>query len=449
MWARRVNAVAGDFRQLRWRGKVKRLVSLVLLALLPLTVSAESWTLEKAIAQALAHSPDAVIAEHRIVAARAGLEQANSAFYPHLQAQSGYMWTNNPVTVFGAILNQKAFTPDLNFNDVPDVDNLNVKGSVQWYLYNGGRNLANADAAKSNEASAKKDAEAVRNTLAFEVSRAYFTVWKTREFIKAGHAAVNSFENSLSIANRRLAQETILQSEVLDVEVRLSQAREDLIRAQNAKELAERVLRNLLGLEDGDFQVSEEIPVLITPAKADAGDRPEIQSVKHMEEAALAKRRAAQGGYIPRVSAFSSVDYNKGWELDGDGTSYTAGVQAEWDIFDGFKTRGQVREAEAALNTTREMERKLRLGIDLEREQARLNLEEAEQRVSVTEKAVQQAEGSVGLTKARFDQGLVITTQLIDAQVALTAARVRNAEARADRLIAIAALRKAYGLPVI
>ncbi len=421
----------------------------MLFVLLPSAGSAESWTLDKALARALAHSPDAVIAEHRIAAARAGLEQANSAFYPRLQAQAGYMWTNNPVTVFGAILNQKAFTPDLNFNDVPDVDNFNMKGAVQWYLYNGGRNLANADAAKSNEASAKMDAEAIRNTLAFEVSRAFFTVWKTREFIKAGEAAVNSFENSLSVANRRLVQQTILQSEVLDVEVRLSQAREDLIRAKNAKELSERVLKNLLGIEEMNFQVSEEIPVLITPAQSEAGNRPEIRSVKHMEEAAIAKRRAAKGGYIPRVSAFSSVDYNRGWELDGDGTSYTAGLQAEWDIFDGFKTRGQVREAEAALNTAREMERKLRLGIDLEKERARLNLEEAEQRVTVTEKAIKQAEESAGLTKARFNEGLVITTQLIDAEVALTAARVRNAEARADRLIAVAALRKAYGLQVI
>ncbi len=36
---------------------------------------------------------------------------------------------------------------------------------------------------------------------------------------------------------------------------------------------------------------------------------------------------------------------------------------------------------------------------------------------------------------------------VIDAETALTAAKVRHAEARADERIAVAALRKAIGLP--
>jgi outer membrane protein TolC len=42
-----------------------------------------------------------------------------------------------------------------------------------------------------------------------------------------------------------------------------------------------------------------------------------------------------------------------------------------------------------------------------------------------------------------------LATQLIDAETALTAARVRRAEAEADERIAVAALRKALGLPQI
>jgi hypothetical protein len=53
------------------------------------------------------------------------------------------------------------------------------------------------------------------------------------------------------------------------------------------------------------------------------------------------------------------------------------------------------------------------------------------------------------VTRARFSQGLALATQLIDAETALTAARVRRAEAEADERIAVAALRKALGLPQI
>jgi len=41
----------------------------------------------------------------------------------------------------------------------------------------------------------------------------------------------------------------------------------------------------------------------------------------------------------------------------------------------------------------------------------------------------------------------MISTQLIDAETALIAARVRRAESEGDQRIAIAALRKALGLP--
>ena len=50
------------------------------------------------------HNPDARIAQQRIAAAQAGLEQADSAFWPKLQVQSSYTRTDNPMMVFGSIL---------------------------------------------------------------------------------------------------------------------------------------------------------------------------------------------------------------------------------------------------------------------------------------------------------------------------------------------------------
>ena len=125
-----------------------------------------------------------------------------------------------------------------------------------------------------------------------------------------------------------------------------------------------------------------------------------------------------------------------------------AGIQLRWKVWDGFLTHGKVQEAIARLEQLVEQLRKVRLGIELEVAQARLNLKQATERVRVSQKAVQQAEESVRLTRVRFAQGLAITTQLINAETALTASRVRLAEAQADRRIAIVALRKALGLPV-
>jgi outer membrane protein TolC len=94
-----------------------------------------------------------------------------------------------------------------------------------------------------------------------------------------------------------------------------------------------------------------------------------------------------------------------------------------------------------------EEERELRLAIDFEVEQARLNLEAAAERLTVSRKTVEQAAESAGLTRNRFEQGLALSSQLIDAETGLVAARVRRAEAEYDQRIAVAALRKALALP--
>ena len=409
--------------------------------------AAEAWTLERALDQALAHNPDVRVARQRIFAAQAGREQANAAFWPRLQFQSSYTRSDNPMTVFGNILNQRAYSTSLNFNDVPDVDNLNTKGLVTVPLYAGGKNKAGREAAKANTEAARQENEAVRNALGFEVSRAFFTVLKTRQFIHAAESSVDSFAQNVTVARKRLEGGTLLKAEALDLEVQLAQAREDLVRARNANTLAIRALRNLLGLEEGDFTVADRAPSLVPPDSGDFSRRPELAAAHQRERAAQEQVRGAKGGYLPRASAFGSLDYDYGWKYENGGGSYTAGALLQWDIWDGKLTQAKVQEANANLESAREEERKLRLALDFEVEQARLELKTAVERLSVTEQAVAQASESAALTRARFEQGLALSTQLIESETALVAARVHRAEAEADRQIAIAALRKALAWP--
>jgi outer membrane protein TolC len=405
------------------------------------------WTLERAISFALTNSPDVRIAQKRIAAARAGIEQANSALWPKLEFQSSYVRTDNPMLVFGSILNQRAFSRSLNFNDVPDVDDLNVSGGLTQPLYTGGAITAGRRAAKASATAASADAEGVRNALAFETVRTFHTILKTRAFILAADAGVRSFEHNLTIASNRVATGTALKTDLLDIHVRLAQAREDLVRARNAHSLSVRALRNLLGLEEGELVVSETAPAVSAPPRSDFSSRPELIAIAQQQRAADARIQQAKAGFRPRLNAFGRLDYDYGWKTDGDGKSYTAGMMVQWDIWDGKLTRSRVQEAEANLEMLQETERKLRLAIGFEVEQAQLQLQEANERLAVTEAAVAQAQESVELTRPRFEQGLMLSTQLIDSETALIGARVRRAEAEADQHIAIAALRKAVGIP--
>src|SRR5258708_7919072 len=383
----------------------------------------EPWTLERALEYALAHNPDTQLARQRVAAAQAGLEQANAAFWPRLQFQSSYIRTDNPMMAFGSILNQRAYSSSLNFNDVPDLDNLNARGVVTMPLYAGGKNKAGREAAKANTEAARQENEAVQNALGFEVSRAFYSVLKTRQFIRAAEAAVNSFERNLDIAKKRFDGGSLLKTDLLDIEVRLAQVREDLIRARNANALAGRALRNLLGIEDGDFVAADSTPAVTAPDSGDFSRRAELAAARQRERAALEQVHGAKSGYAPRVNAFGSLDYDYGWKYESGGGSYTAGALLQWDLWDGKLTRAKVLEANANLESAREEQRKIRLAIDLEVEQARLELKAANERLSVTEQAVARASESAGLTRARSGQGGALATLLIDAETALVAPR--------------------------
>jgi outer membrane protein len=407
---------------------------------------AEPWTLDKAIRYALTNSPDARLAVQRIAAAQAGLSQAKAAFSPQLQFGSSYVRSDNPMIVFGDILNQRSFGPSLDFNDVPDTDNVNVKGLLTLPLYAGGRNVAGRDAARAHTEAARQNAEAIRNMLAFEVARTFYSVLKTRVFIQATEAGVRAFETNAAAAQKRVNAGTLLKADALEVEVRLAQAREDLVRASNANALATRALRNLLGVSESDFVIADTAPAGVAPGTGDISARPELAASRHRQQAAEAELRRAGSGYKPRVSAFGSLDYDYGPRTGGDGKSYTAGALLQWDLWDGLLTKAKREEAKANLQTTREEDRKLRLALELDLEQARIALREARERLTVSEKVIDQAGESAAMIRSRFEQGLALSTQLISAETALIAARVRRAEAESDQSIAIAAVRKAIGL---
>jgi len=432
-----------------WAPGINLLCMTGLLLLTSRAPATGAWTLERAIGFALTNSPDARIAQMRITAARAGLEQADSALWPKLQLQSSYTRTDNPMLVFGSILAQRAYnySSPPNFNDLPSTDDLNVRGIVTQPLYAGGRIAASRDVARAGSEAARADAEAVRNALAFEVSRTFLNVLKTRDFIRAAEAGLQSFQNNLVIASNRVEAGTSLRTDVLDMQVRVAQSREDLVRARNANALTVQALEDLLGIDGTEFEVADSAPTMAVPAGDDFSGRAELNSARQQQRAAEAQVRQARSGYLPRLSAFGSLDYDYGWVTGGDGQSYTAGALLQWDLWDGKLTRGRVNEARANLEAAREMERKVQLAINLEVKQARLELQSASERLAVSQASVAQAEESQTLTRSRFGQGLALSTQLIDADNALISARVRRAEAEADQRIAIAALRKALGLP--
>ncbi len=118
------------------------------------------------------------------------------------------------------------------------------------------------------------------------------------------------------------------------------------------------------------------------------------------------------------------------------------------NLFDGGQTSGKIRQAQSELAQAQEQRRKLQLGLALEVEQARLAHADATERLAVSARAVEQAEESASLSRARFEQGALLSADLIGVETRRLAAIVRHTAATADAQLALADLRRALGLPL-
>lgn len=404
-------------------------------------------TAEEAVRFALENSPDIAITRQRIAAAQAGVREANASFYPQLDLSAGYGRTNTPLYSFGNILNQAAFDESINFNDPGVTDNLSMAATLNYRLYNGGRDQAGVDAADAVQAASHHELEIVRSQLGFEVVKTFFTIVHAQENLEARESALAAITASVEVARARYEAGDLLKADLLNLEVHRSEAEENLIQARHVLNLTNRAFLNLLGLEHGKISIDPGGSMEQNlPADLSFALRPELKALDMAIQAAEAGVRQARGGYYPTADAFAGYQMDKGYELDGSGNSWIAGAKVNFNLFAGQRTSAQVARANALLAEKKEERRKMSLALSLEVEQASLALQQSEQRLQVTAKMVEQAEESANLSRERFKEGIILSSELIDVENRLTEAMVRRTLARAARRIAVANLRKATGL---
>ncbi len=406
------------------------------------------WSVHEAVRFALAHNPDSRIGRQRLLAAQAAIDLARAAMAPQLTLSSQYSQTNAPMYSFGNILNQGEFSNSINFNKPGRTDSLNTGIQLGYRIFNGGRDQAGVQAVQAEASASQMELAVVHSRLAFEVVRAFYGITQADGIIDSEQAAVTAVSASLAVAKARQEAGALLLDAVLDLEVQLSRAKENLIQAQHALALARKVFLTLLGIGEGatviaqDAGADQEIP----PAAA-SGARFELKNLEAMICAAEARVRQAKAGSYPAVDGFAGYTNDQGSITGGAGDSWQAGVKLQYSLFDGHKTRAELARAAAGLAELQEQRQKLELAIGLEVEQAKLALSETEERLLVTEKTIAQAQESAAINRARFSEGLVLSSDLIAVENRLTEAMIRRTMAQNARRIAIADLRRASGLP--
>jgi outer membrane protein len=407
-------------------------------------------TLDECISAALRDNPGAVAAEHRVGAARAAITQARAAYYPRLAASGAWSRTDNAPQAFMMTLNQRSLTLDTDFNNPDDTENLRMSMGVQYRLFDGGqRGLSSAMAEQGAQAQAAR-LEAVRNELIHRVTQAYYGVLQAKAFMGVAQETVSSLEESLRVARERFEAGAVVKTDVLNIDVKLAEAREDNIRARNGRQLAEAALNTAIGRplvgSSARLGAVDEGGASAPPA-VDASDmdgRPEMRMASLGAGVAEKAWRKARRERSPQMNAFGSWDWDSDVSTDFE-DSYLVGISADWNLFTGRRVQGGIAEAYANLMAARADEANTRNALALDLTQSGLQAGEAWERLGVARTSESSAEESLRMTRERYEQGAADITELLTAQVGLTATRTRHVAALYDYLIALSNIERARG----
>jgi outer membrane protein len=407
-------------------------------------------TLEMCIRTALARNPETEAALQRVEAARAAMKQAESAYYPWINLAGSYLRSDNPPQVFMMQLNQRKASLQSDFNNPGDAGDTRLSAGVKYRLFDGGRRGAERGMARSGMNAADAGLSVVQNELIYQVTRGYFSVLQAEAFRQVQRETVLSLEASLRVANERFAAGSVVKTDVLNLDVKLAQAREDLIHAGHGWQLAIIALNTAIGEDLVSSEGLGQPPDMKAPpafqAAADAAvdNRPELKALQNVVAAREAAYSKAVRDYIPLVNAFGELDWDSAGVSDFQ-NSYTAGIVAEWEAFSGFRTMHGVREARAALAVARAELAAARNKLRLDIQQANLQARDSRERIEVTTKSVESAEEALRITSERYQKGSADITDLLTAQVGLTGTRTRDVSAHYDYLTALANVERAQG----
>lgn len=426
---------------------------LVLLAV-ESSLPAKVWTASEAVATALQQHPDATSARHRLVAAEALVQQADSAWRPQVSLTGGYTRTNNALLGLMYSLNQRAFGFDRDFNRPGAVDNLNVTGTVAYPLYTGGQATARREAARAGTRASEQDLQAVQLQLSAEVVKVMLNLRKARDHVAALETSVKVHEALVTNGRLRFDAGQLLKADLLGLEVQLARMRSQHASSRHAAALAARAFVFILGAEPSAEPVElpdqdPAIAALDVPSSIDFSRRPELLGLQERLRAAEAQVDAARGTRRPQVNAFVSAQYDHGWDQNRHANSVQGGVMVDFNVFDGGRSTAQIRQASAELDLVKDQLRKASLQIGLEVEQARLAHLDATERLAVTDGAVGQAEESASLTRVRFEKGTLLASDLISSEARLVDMRLSRTIAAADERSSLVDLRRALGLSFI
>ena len=413
--------------------------------------------LTQAVNIALKNNPTIQAASAYADAAQYAIDAAKAGYMPQLDFSEGATRGNNPVYVFGTLLTQRQFTAanfELGFlNTPPPVNNFRTQFSASMPLYDFGRTAGRVKGARIQARGVREIASRTEQSVVFDVINAYLNGLLAREQVRVAEAAVTMAQADLDRARAREQQGVAVASDVLSAQAQLAQAKENLIRAQNAVAISQAALNVAMGVqEDAPTQTQGKLAAV----RVSVGDlaslqqqalkqRPDYHEAQLQSESAENSTALARREFLPRIDMMGSWEQDNQTFASRGGNNWVAGATLTFNIFNGGARRAQIAESKAYQRRAEAMRSRMESAVRLQVREAYLNLNAARQRVEVSSDSAAQADESLRILQNRYDAGLVTIMDVLRAETMRTSAQNNHLNAIYDYRLSFAALELATG----
>lgn len=363
------------------------------------------------------------IADQSFKAAQADYRQSNALFLPSITASHTGISTTNPLMAFGSKLNQEILTQaDFNpalLNNPARTQNFATKIEILQPLINVD-GYYGRQAAKAKMEAFQLQTERTKEYLELEINKAYMQLQLAYKAVTVLNKANTTALSNLQVVNNYFKQGMLQKTDVLTVEVRVNEIKNQLQYAKSNVQNASDYLAFLINedLSNSVFKPIEALEKSINTIATNpflSGDRKDLlamdQSVKAYEKMA----QSSQMNFLPRLNAFGSYElYDK--NILGMGASgYLVGAQLSWNVFDGYKSIGKMEKAKAEHQKSSIENQQYKAQSQIELNKTNRQLKDAENKVNLTQLALQQSEEAYRIRNNRFQQGLEKTSDLLQA----------------------------------
>ena len=415
------------------------------------TSTPTSLTFNQALERAWSSNEGLKVAKEQVSETQARVMEAKTNFLP--QVNLGYTYTPSqkfpliriPAGVFGP--NEQTFQAAFARQN-------SLQLFINQPIYTGGR-LNNVYGISTSSLDASKLAlERTRQEIEYRVVETFYAALMNEHGVAVADEQILLTEKQLALAKVRFESGTVARLDVLQAEVELANAKARRIQAKAQVDTSMQALRSVLSLPQTQalkLEGSLDEPV-IGHAREDLDKqlplRPDLQAFTARRQAAEYSSNLAQSEWKPSLAFVGNMQYqqdNLGSLLARDNQSYTFGVQLQVPL---FSAPGAAARRSIAQSQMKQAEHGLRYATDnarLELESAWTQLESSAEVVTTQEKALELARESVQIAQVSYENGVITSAELNDAQVRLLQTEWLLMQAKYARITAAARAKVAAG----